>query len=451
MPTTAEIINSWGPFDYGDDVNSEHDSSSDESLSEDEVQEGVQYGSLGKRRAGDFEDDPFSSIRKGLRLASDEHPGWEAMPAGCTYKEVQIYSKIPSNETTVQHISEVAEVLLAAFPMCLEPNTGECLANIVDRIDESSNYEVSRVLRVQNTQRVGMHDAFKSFYDIKNTRTVYHGTTNIYGASISKAGFRGACSQRSKFGKGIYTSSNVWEALTYSEPTPDMTQTFLVVKLLQGPTTLGRFEMVDFGEDAEGHQILTATNPENTIFCASHGDQLLAEYRIEMRFLADRQHNPAHQNLIGRYHPDIWKLIKKQTALLLPVFPKYQIASPMNANTVAPPTSSSSFIKDLSEYKGVSVGDKVKIVKTFKTHSFCNEHEGIVRKIFNDGRVHYCVEVCDASLVDQIKTANGVKYTYADKDINLLRCNRSHFVCLRTNTASSRLLVAGTAAGGSAV
>jgi hypothetical protein len=186
-----------------------------------------------------------------------------------------------------------------------------------------------------------MHDAFKRVYSIDNTRTVYHGTSGASATTISKTGFRGACSQRSKFGKGIYTSSNIWEALAYAEPAPDLTQTFLVVNLLQGPTTLGQVEMVDFGSDAAGNQILTATNPDNTIFCASHGDQLLATYRVSVRFDSSTKHTPAQQNLIRMYHPTIWELIKKQTLPLPPTAPLFLLPNPTTPFTTvatAPPS-----------------------------------------------------------------------------------------------------------------
>ena len=228
-PADDELPESSDDDDVGDV------SSADDELPESSDADGLACGGREESALGNC--DPFSSLRQSP--ASDGHPGWEAMPAGCAYKQVLIYSKVQSNETDVSCASEAAGVLTAAFPMCLEAGTDASLAKVVQRIEESSNYEVFSVSRVQNIPRAGMHGAFKSFYNIKNTRTVYHGTTLTSAASISKAGFRVACSQRSKFGKGIYTSSNVWEALAYAEPAPDTTQTFLVVDLLQGPTTLG--------------------------------------------------------------------------------------------------------------------------------------------------------------------------------------------------------------------
>jgi hypothetical protein len=90
-----------------------------------------------------------------------------------------------------------------------------------------------------------MHQQFKLSYGITQERTVYHGTSRVSADSIATIGFRGAASRRAKFGKGIYTSSNVWEALAYADPDiTDLKQTLLVVDLLQGPTSLGKNDQV---------------------------------------------------------------------------------------------------------------------------------------------------------------------------------------------------------------
>jgi hypothetical protein len=79
-------------------------------------------------------------------------------------------------------------------------------------------------------------------------------------------GFRNAASQRAKFGKGIYAAANVWEALAYAQPeTHSLVQTFLVADLWQGPSRVGHENMIDFGQNASAKQILTTTNPEETI------------------------------------------------------------------------------------------------------------------------------------------------------------------------------------------
>ena len=258
-----------------------------------------------------------------------------------------------------------------------------------------------------------MHAHFKKCYNITNERTVFHGTSRASADSITKTGFRGAVCQRAKFGKGIYTSSSVWEALAYAEPAEgDLTQTVLAVKLLQGPTTMGRQDMADFGTDEHGNQILTATNPEETIFCASHGDQLLATYRISVRHLPGRKHTPAHHNLVRIYHPTIWNRIKGQTA---PAVPPAVFSLPPPAR---PPT-------DLLSHAGHRVQDTVTILKTFKTHAFCQGLQGTIKKIIKDGHVRFFVELDDVSLGAKVERANESKELKEGQQKNWISCTVS--------------------------
>ena len=236
-------------------------------------------------------------------------PYWGTMDSGCKYAEVVIFS----HDSLVRTSDVEAAMLLAkTFPSC--KNTEMCvdtgraeksLQEVVEGISQSSNYSVTHMVRVQNIQRAEMHSDFKQHYAIENTITVYHGTTEESAVNISKTGFRGACSMRSKFGKGTYTTSNIWEALAYAQPDPldGNKQTFLVVCLLVGPTTIGSVEMVDFGNDECGQQILTTTNPEGTIFCASYGDQLLATYRITIQFNDLCHTTDAMKQMIRIYNP----------------------------------------------------------------------------------------------------------------------------------------------------
>ena len=175
------------------------------------------------------------------------HPlKWAAM-AGSDFEEVQIYSG--SNlMVDVGNQSESAAVLYSAFSSCLDtlpnPNSPD-IKQLIDTIAERSNYQIEEVMRLQNRPQFCMHQQFKLCYGITQERTVYHGTSSLSANSIATIGFRGAASRRAKFGKGIYTSSNVWEALAYADPDiTDLKQTLLVVDLLQGPTSLGKNDQV---------------------------------------------------------------------------------------------------------------------------------------------------------------------------------------------------------------
>ena len=169
--------------------------------------------------------------------------------------------------------------------------------------------------RLHNRPRYHMWKCFADCYHIHKSRTVYHGTTDTSARCIIENGFRGAASRRSKFGKGIYTATTSWEALAYAEPDHDFLQTLLVCELLQGPTKPGSADQVDFGHDEKGAMILTLTNQEKTILCASQENQLLPTYKITVRFRTDNLHTPSHHNLVRKYHPMIWEAIKAGFAL----------------------------------------------------------------------------------------------------------------------------------------
>ena len=307
------------------------------------------------------------------------------------------------------HVRESAQVLARAFGMTQGMDDVDLsLPDILADISSNTNYEVEEVVRIQNQQRYSMHMYFKGTYDISGSRMVYHGTTRASADSIATTGFRGAVSQRAKFGRGIYCSSVLWEAIAYAEPEePTLTQTFLVVEMLQGPTTLGWQDQVDFGVDSQDREILTTTNPEGTIFCAKYENQLLATYRITVRFLADRQHTPTHYNTVRMYHPTIWQIIKQQTT---PMRPKPTLLTAVLATN------------NLETYNGISKGETVVVQNANKAFRCCNEQEGVVRKItkVKDGHVYFSVQMCDAKLGVLIKKAN--KTTYAGQDETWINC-----------------------------
>ena len=336
--------------------------------------------------------------------------------AGDGQLELVIYEKAREQahgNSYKPHVRESAQVLSRAFGVtrCMD-DMDPSLAEVLTDISSNTNYEVEEVVRIQNQQRYSMHRYFKQTYDIPAARIVYHGTTRASAASIATTGFRGAVSQRAKFGRGIYCSSVLWEALAYAEPErPALTQTFLVVDMLQGPTTFGQQDQVDFGVDSQNREILTATNPEGTIFCSKYENQLLATYRITVRFLAHRQHNPTHYNSVRMYHPTIWKIIKEQTPTL------GRKPTPPNVSFTALPAT-----KDLEVHNGISKGHRVVVQKPAKAFLCCNEQEGVVRKIIKvkDGHVYFSVEMCDAKLGVLITKAN--KTTYAGQDETWINC-----------------------------
>ena len=354
------------------------------------------------------EDDMLMPSNSKMRVPAS----WE----GDVQLELVIYEKAREQahgNSYKPHVRESAQVLARAFGIKRGmDDVDPSLAEVLTDISSNTNYEVEEVVRIQNQQRYSMHRYFKQTYDLPGARIVYHGTTRASAASIATTGFRGAVSQRAKFGRGIYCSSVLWEALAYAEPEqPALTQTFLVVDMLQGPTAVGMQDQVDFGVDSEGREILTTTNPEATIFCSKYENQLLATYRISVRYLKDRVHTPTHYNSVRMYHPTIWKIIKEQA----PTVGRKPALGGVSS-TALPAT------KDLEVHNGISKGQKVVVQKPAKAFLCCNEQEGVVRKITKvpDGHVYFSVEMCDAKLGVQIKKAN--KTTYPGQDETWINC-----------------------------
>lgn len=170
-----------------------------------------------------------------------------------------------------QHERECCGVLEQAFRV---PSQGliKDLPQLIETVATQSNFLICDITRLHNTAQRQMHEQFQSSYAITNTRQVYHGTGQA--PLIARVGFRGAASERAKFGKGIYTSSCIFHALAYAELTPEDKLTVLVVQLHVGATGVGKQDQVDFGHNAQGERIFTLTNPEGDIYCASHGTVL---------------------------------------------------------------------------------------------------------------------------------------------------------------------------------
>ena len=202
---------------------------------------------------------------------------------------VVVNTKIFDSSSPIQiakYHSEAYRVLEAAF----SPGFDADLATLLKSIADKSNFEVCEVTRLRNKPVSRMHEQFKLSFGIEQTCVVYHGTGHA--DVIARVGFRGAASRRAKHGRGIYSSSNVFHALAYGQLTDDDRLTFLVVQLHLGPIALGRedqvksmhapsplatfltprpLSQVDFGQNSAGEAILTLTNLEGDIYCASQG------------------------------------------------------------------------------------------------------------------------------------------------------------------------------------
>lgn len=270
---------------------------------------------------------------------ADKRTHWDSMPAGKDLLEVPIL--IVKGGMTVKSCGPEGKwVLMKIFKDLMDPSLMQG-GQVLDRIRERTAYTITGINSLQNAPRAGMWDAFQKVYKVEEMRTVYHGTNASAAKIICEDGFRGACSRRGLYGNGIYTSSNIFEALTYAEPSVDGTQTFLVVDLLQGPTVRGALNMVDFGTNEHGKKILTTTCPKNTIFCASHEDQLLVSYRVTCRVDPTIDPSPIQIATVQYYHPAVWRqiVLQRKAASGVPGGVQLQAAPKRNPVLAAPGAS----------------------------------------------------------------------------------------------------------------
>jgi hypothetical protein len=289
-----------------------------------------------------------------------------------------------------EHESEVCRVLGATF---------ECLGRSVDtdtrstkqlitELEDKSNYTIEEVVRVMNKAQYHMHQAVAASYKLRGTRTTYHGTSRDAAPLITNTGFKGAACARSMYGKGVYSSPNVWVALGYAPPFEETHQVFFIVDYLQGPIAPGHQGQVDFGVDGWGQEVLTLTSPDETILCASRENQLLATYRITVRYLTDRPFTQRIKDCVEVVNSGIAALIK---------------------SWVKPPAAHSIY----------KVGDSVVVTGALKAYEDSVHHTGVIKRIVQGHHYFFCV------LLDCPKQRLSVK------DANSLRPNKGRFRFLK--------------------
>jgi len=285
-------------------------------LDEHEVQDNFYSESEKKEQAHCFD----ALFNRDITESLVTMPGMKSMqcilPGSGFHKEL-LYSKM--NRYNSKNSADEARLLISTACMtCINGMElkGSDEISLCDQtfshLKMVSNYEIISIHSVQNTNLKAMHDTFNVVHQIGKPRTVYHGSTGKSIANIAKTGFRGSACSRSKHGRGIYTSSNLWEALSYAEPEKDtLYQSVIVTDLLQGPTIMGTQDLVEFGFNSANQEILTSTNAENTIFCAARESQLLTKYIIVFKFDQTAAHGEDQNVIIKFYNIAIWALIRK--------------------------------------------------------------------------------------------------------------------------------------------
>ena len=367
--------------------------------------------------------DPLIELSRRRGLDTDEPAEWEPMYEAASLERT-IYD---SDAHTREFEAECLRVLQNPFKDVLfEPPTS--VQDAIERIRQRTQYHVKKVVRLQYPKRFSMHRQFMRVYKIDDTRWVYHGTTETNASIIAKVGFRNSASQRAKFGKGIYTASNVWEALAYAEPdATSLHQRFFVAALAQGPSRVGTENMRDFGVDEAQRQILTTTNPEQTIFCAAYEDQLYAHYKITVRYCVEETLLESAHGIVRMYHPAIWSRLK-QTAAQQPVLaaPAFAVPPPAPALKKAPKPRAIQQATEIPCHQQFKLGGRVTVVKTCKKYKFALNAVGTIKKILKDGKVNFFVALDDASLHQRVCIANNTSLWRWDTNPSWLRCQLCH-------------------------
>jgi hypothetical protein len=357
---------------------------------------------------------------------------YAAMSMLDTRSETVIFDRNVSATAALEHEAELCRELNKAFPKCLENQDPDKLLgsqDLMHHIGVFSNFEVCEVARVMNRPHYRMQQAFADNYNVHERRTVYHGTSEAGSSLIGTVGFRGAACRRAMFGKGIYTSPNVWEALAYAKPFASTKQVFFVVELLQGPTALGSQDQLDFGVDSEGREVLTLTNPAATILCHAKENQLLATHRFTLRFMIE--HNFVQRNLecVKYVHPEIGDMIRQAkdawhaaqaSAPALP--PSFFSAAPQQSSGISPNVVAA--VKPLIKTSGrspyfdcphldFSIGDKVVVTDTLKAYSEFRDLRGVVCRIVRAHNYLLCVRLDIVRLRNSVRRLNDNRENHA--------------------------------------
>lgn len=207
---------------------------------EDEIDPFQQLDSLYREEQPELNDFQITSVPS---IDDQDDNDYEKMSAGSIINTKIFDINTSASISNLKYDAETYRVLETAF----SPGVTADLPQLRKSIAEKSNFEIREVTRLMNKKVRDMHLQFKRSYEIKQTCVVYHGTGNA--DLISEVGFRGAASQRAKFGRGIYSSPNVFHAISYGQLTAEGYLTFLVVELHLGPIALG-------SEDQVFHRVL---------------------------------------------------------------------------------------------------------------------------------------------------------------------------------------------------
>ena len=197
------------------------------------------------------------------------------------------------------HAEVARSIVRKAFFQGLDTGT---LRKCLDQVEEGSNFTIIKIEAIEKSPAGFVQQAYRQAHGIANDRnevwTTYHGS--VKAETVAQQGFRGAMSRRAMIGKGIYTSTNFWEALSYCIPDAEWKVRVLIVRNLVGLHAVGSKDQEDFGRHENGRAINTLTNEKKTILCSKHEGQLCAIGMITLRYRIMVKPTEAHHAFVGR-------------------------------------------------------------------------------------------------------------------------------------------------------
>lgn len=326
--------------------------------------------------------------------------------------ETTLFDAADSTHLNVaEHEAELCGVIGAAFG-CLGHSTFGDLRSfrqLVEELPGHCNYSLEKVVRVMNRAQYKMHRAVADSFNVRTSCTTYHGTTLAASALITNTGFKGAACERALHGKGVYSSPDVWTALSFATPFERTRQVFFVVEYIQGPSAPGVQDQVDFGVDAQGQEILTLTSPDLSILCASRENQLLATHRITVRYMEERPYTQRHKDCCKVMHSHIVSIIKVQN----------KIAASAAAQVLAAASKASTVREVDATHDTYNVGDRVLVAGALKAYAEFVGCPGVIKRIVQGHHYFFCVLVdCPAKVKDV-------------QDLNAQRVNKARFPFLK--------------------
>lgn len=324
-----------------------------------------------------------------------------------------------------EHRTEANKVLAKSF----FPDEPLGHDDVAARLLTRYGYEVVRVVRVQDTRRRQMYDSFRTVYRILNEANTFYGASPVEADLIAQVGIRAEAGQRARLGNGVYTMSNVWEALASAEPDSarDFMQELFVCKVALGSceflsegggATLGSCSdgtggEVGFGCTMHGGEILTRTNMEQTIFCCKYENQVVVEYRVQLRIALRAS---VDWGLLLRtqriHHADVHAAIRAQSASSTVVLAqnitrvateevKVQVKGINRIDTFRFPV----------KYKGFQVGGRVEMAKMSSDLQIFMGERGVIKQIARrvDGHGYFMVELDRREAWPNVKAMQSLK------------------------------------------